>query len=123
MTASATPSVRATSHRRVRDQERARNQDLVRFLLARVDEDVAQLKRIARHPDDDSAGVRSLTRLQADVTAKRRLIGALQQLLVLRDQPFEKAIRAQAGQMLRMLALPYDTHSAYRSEWRPSGAH
>ena len=119
--------MRTTNREHARPQERAlnraTNQDLVRFLLARVDEDVAQLKRLARRADDESGGVRSLARLQADAVAKRRLIGALQQLLVLRDQPSEKAIRAQAGQMLRMLALPYDTHAAYRSEWRPSGAH
>jgi anti-sigma factor ChrR (cupin superfamily) len=102
-------------------------QDLVRFLLARVDDDDSELKKIARlqarsNVADDMDGVRAVTRLQAESAAKRRVIGALQQLLVLRDQPFEKAIRDQAAQMLRMLAMPYDGHAAYRSEWRPSGS-
>lgn len=100
------------------------SQDLVRFLLARVDDDDSELKRLARRrAESDEDGVRSLARLQADLLAKRKLIGALQHLLVLRDQPFEKAIRDQATQMLRMMALPYDWHGAYRAEWRPSGSH
>jgi hypothetical protein len=100
------------------------SQDIVRFLLSRVGEDEAELKRLARQDavtDDD--GVRSVTRLQAELAAKRRLIGSLQQLVVLRDQPFERAIRHQASQMLRFLALPYDTHPGYRREWRPAGSH
>jgi hypothetical protein len=99
--------------------------ELIRFLLARVNDDVAELKRLAKPPViDDGAdeGVRSLARLQAEASTKRRLIGALQQLLVLRDQPLEKTVRDQAAQMLRVLALPYDKHSAYRSEWRPAGS-
>jgi hypothetical protein len=103
---------------------RPASRELVRFLLARVDEDDAELKRLARQRTEPfPAGVLSLARLQSDVAAKRRLIGALQQLLVLRDQPFEKAIRDQALQMLRVLATPYGGHAAYRPEWRPSGAH
>jgi hypothetical protein len=101
------------------------SQELVRFLLARVDDDESELKRLARR-GDESAGtgdVRSIGRLLADAAAKRRLIGSLQQLLVLRDQPFEKAIRDQAAQMLRVLAMPYEGHAGYRSEWRPSGSH
>jgi hypothetical protein len=42
---------------------------------------------------------------------------------VLRDQPFEKAIRDQAAHMLRAIAVPYEWHPAYRREWRPSGSH
>jgi anti-sigma factor ChrR (cupin superfamily) len=105
----------------------ATSQDLVRFLLARVDDDDTELKRLARqharaHVADELDGIRAVSRLQAESAAKRRVIGALQQLLVLRDQPFEKAIRDQAAQMLRILAMPYDGHAAYRSEWRPSGS-
>jgi anti-sigma factor ChrR (cupin superfamily) len=100
--------------------------DLIRFLLARVDDDVAELKRLARQQlatgADAHEGVRAIARLQAEAAAKRRMIGALQQLLVLRDQPLEKTVRDQATQMLRVLATPYDGHSAYRSEWRPAGA-
>jgi hypothetical protein len=99
--------------------------DLIRFLLARVDEDVAELKRLARRQGttaDPHPGVQAIARLQAEAAAKRRMIGALQQLLVLRDQPLEKTVRDQATQMLRVLAMPYDGHAAYRPEWRPAGA-
>jgi hypothetical protein len=99
----------------------AATQELVRFLLARLDDDTAALKRRARSAAPD--GFRSVGWLQADVAAKRKAIGTLQQLLVLRDQPFEKAVRDSAIQMLRLMALPYEHHSAYRSEWRPSAAH
>lgn len=98
--------------------------ELVRFLIARVDDDVAELRRLARRDGGgDADSVRSVARLQADVAAKRRLIGSLQQLLVLRDQPFEKSIRYQAAQMLRVLASSYEWHASYRPEWRPSGSH
>jgi anti-sigma factor ChrR (cupin superfamily) len=99
--------------------------DLIRFLLARVDEDVAQLKKLARQlgpTADPNEGVQAIARQQAEAAAKRRMIGALQQLLVLRDQPLEKTVRDAATQMLRVLAMPYDKHAAYRSEWRPAGA-
>jgi hypothetical protein len=99
------------------------SQELVRFLLARVDEDESELKRLSRGDGAVSGGLRSAARLHAELGAKRRLIGSLQQLVVLRDQPAERAIRHQAGQMLRFLALPYEQHPAYRSEWRPAGSH
>jgi hypothetical protein len=102
---------------------RSATQDLVRFLLARIEEDESELKKIARRHDDGDVGVRALARLQADAASKRRLIGSMQQLLVLRDQPSEKAVRDQATQMLRVLAVPYDHHADYRREWRPSGSH
>lgn len=100
-------------------------QDLVRFLLARLDEDTAELKRIARQEarGERVDGVRDTDRLQAEVAAKRRVIGTLQQLLVLRDQPAEKTVRDSAALMLRVLAVPYDAHANYRPEWRPSAAH
>jgi hypothetical protein len=112
---SAPTAVRATTH------------DLIRFLLARVDDDVAELKKLARQQVasgnlETTEGVRAIVRLQAEAASKRRMIGALQQLLVLRDQPLEKTVRDQATQMLRVLAVPYDRHSAYRPEWRPAGA-
>lgn len=99
------------------------SQDIVRFLLARLEDDETELKRLARRGSDDPGGIRSTDRLHAELGAKRRLIGALQQLIVLRDQPSERAIRHQAGQMLRFLALPYDWHTAYRTDWRPAGSH
>jgi hypothetical protein len=99
-------------------------QELVRFLLARLDDDATELKRLARRePTAGYDGVRGVARLQTDLAAKRKVIGSLQQLLVLRDQPFEKTIRDHATQMLRLLALPYEQHARYRPEWRPSAAH
>lgn len=93
--------------------------------MARLDDDESEIKRLPRDrsKDADEGGLRSVERLHAELGAKRRLIGALQQLIVLRDQPSERAIRHQAGQMLRFLALPYHWHAAYRSDWRPAGSH
>ena len=71
---------------------------------------------------DTTEGVRAIVRQQAEAASKRRMIGALQQLLVLRDQPLEKTVRDAATQMLRVLAMPYEGHAAYRPEWRPAGA-
>jgi hypothetical protein len=90
-----------------------------------VDEDEAQLKRLTRHRHSpaEPAEPWPLSRLHAEVAAKRKFIGCLQQLLVLRDQPAEKAVRDQATQMLRTLAVPYQSHPDYRREWRPSGSH
>ena len=99
------------------------SQDIVRFLLARVEDDESELKRLSRANADDPDGVRSVSRLQAELGAKRRLIGSLQSLIVLRDQPSERVVRHQAGQMLRFLALPYEWHAAYRPDWRPAGSH
>jgi uncharacterized protein DUF6221 len=103
--------------------------ELIRFLLARIDEDVAELKKIMKRQlaGDSPAelpvdGVRAISRLQAEAAAKRRMIGALQQLLVLRDQPLEKTVRDQAAQMLRVMAMPYENHPGYRAEWRPAGS-
>lgn len=94
--------------------------DLIRFVLARVGEDEAAIKRLARAEAGlvDDGGLRSLSRLRAEAAAKRRLLGSLQQLLVLRDQPAEKMVREHAAQMLRALALSYEGHAAFRGEWR-----
>lgn len=102
-----------------------RTTDLVRFLFARMDEDAVELKRLSKDQvrgtgADLAAGVRSLERLRAECAAKRQIIGSMQQLLVLRDQPFEKPIRDAAAQVLRSLAAPYADHVSFRSEWRRS---
>lgn len=99
--------------------------DLVRFLFARMDEDVAELKRLCKDRErgtgvDVSDRVRSLDRLRAECASKRQIISSMQQLLVLRDQPFEKPVRDAATQVLRSLAVPYADHVAFRSEWRRS---
>lgn len=97
--------------------------ELVRFLLARVDDDDTALRKLARVPDNPAAtvpGYASLERLQAECLAKRRIIGTAQQLLALRDQPSEKPVREAATQVLRSLASAYADHSAFRDEWRTS---
>lgn len=93
--------------------------DLVRFLLSRFDEDDAQLKRFARS-DAGPSGPFSVERLRAEALARRRILGAMQQLLVLRDQPCEKPVRDGAVQVLRSLAAPYSEHAGFRVEWKTS---
>lgn len=124
--ASTSASTEARNEARTSESTEARpaSRELVRFLLARVDDDDSEVKRLAKGSASAPAeGVGSVARLRAELAAKRRVIGSLQQLLVLRDQPFEKVIRDQVTQMLRVLATAYEAHGAYRREWRPSGAH
>ena len=100
--------------------------ELVRFLLARVDDDDEQLRRLRRHrarsagptgQTDALDDLRSLDRLRAECDAKRGVIGCAQQLLVLRDQPAEKPVRDVAVHLLCALAAPYRAHAGYQSEW------
>jgi len=94
--------------------------ELVRFLLARFDEDDIALKRLARSGAPASGELFSLDRLRSEALARRRIIGSVQQLIVLRDQPSEKPVRDNAAQVLRSLAAPYSAHQAFRSEWNTS---
>lgn len=94
--------------------------ELVRFLLARIEDDTNDVKKYNRAAASGKATAPALCsadRVRAEAEAKRQVIGTLQQQLVLRDQPFEKAIRHQATYMLRALATPYAEHPAYRKEW------
>jgi hypothetical protein len=103
--------------------QREQGISLVRFLLVQIDSDAAELKRMARRNNGVSAisglssGVCSVSRQVAEVEVKRRLVGCLQRLLILRDQPMEKAVRDQAAVMLRALAAPYSDRKGYRPEW------
>jgi Family of unknown function (DUF6221) len=95
--------------------------DLVRFLLARFDEDDHRLKRLARSAADQlDSEYGSIERLRAEALARRRIVGSVQQLLVLRDQPSEKPVRDGAAQILKALAAPYTGHAAFRPEWKTS---
>lgn len=94
--------------------------ELVRFLLARFDEDDEQLKRWSRDGSMPDGSLMSMDRLRSEALARRRIVGSVQQLLVLRDQPCEKPVRDGAVQVLRSLAAPYSRHSAFRSEWKTS---
>lgn len=102
--------------------------DLVRFLLARLDDEDAQFRRRSRtlrgsdaESDTRIDGTAVLDRERAESHARRQVIGIAQQLLVLRDQPNEKAVRDAAVHILRALAAPYADHSGFRSEWMPTG--
>ena len=94
--------------------------ELVRFLLARLDEDDAALKARRRAGNDSTA---TMERLRADLQAKRQIIGAAQQLLLLRDQPSEKPVRDGASLILRYLAFPYADHPSFRGEWLVTRGH
>jgi hypothetical protein len=94
--------------------------ELVRFLLARFDEDEENLKRYSRLAQPADENPLPVERLRAEALARRRIIGSVQQLLVLRDQPCEKPVRDNAAQVLRWLAAPYADHAGFRSEWRSS---
>jgi hypothetical protein len=99
--------------------------DLVRFLLARIEDDAALAKKYNRGAANGKPPAPTLfspERIRAECEAKRQVIGTLQQQLVLRDQPFEKTIRNQAIYMLRALAVAYAEHDAYRKEWALSAA-
>ena len=96
--------------------------ELVRFLLARVDEDDDQLRRMRRHqtqagPAEDEIAMRSVGRLRAECDAKRSVIGCAQQLLVLRDQPAEKPVRDAAVQRALRARCAYRAHAGFRDEW------
>jgi hypothetical protein len=111
--------------------------DLVRFLLARLDDDEREIKKMqkatngsvngptngaangARHGSVNGAPFPSLNRLSVDSAAKREIVGVLQRLLVLRDLPAERPVRDGALEVLRRLAMPYEDHAGYRAEWRP----
>lgn len=100
---------------------------LVRFVLARLDEDNSTLHKRSRRPvptdgylaDDHAVG--SVDRQLAECTAKRCSVAAIQRLLVLRDLPNEQAVRHEAAILLRALALPYAGHPTYRTEWSMRG--
>jgi hypothetical protein len=90
--------------------------ELVRFLLARFDEDDENLKRHAR----ESGGLLAVDRLRAEALSRRRIVGSVQQLIVLRDQPCEKPVRDGAVHVLKALAAPYHQHPNFRAEWKTS---
>jgi hypothetical protein len=98
--------------------------DLIRFLIARVDDDDAVLKKEARSRAHgktvvvEAPGLRSAGRLRAENDAKREVIAAAQQLLVLRDQPSEKPVRDNAGLILKSMAQAYADHPSFRVQWR-----
>lgn len=82
---------------------------LVEFVLARLDEEETDLDQC---PDPDERERRA-----ADVRARREVVASVQELLELRDQPNEKAVRDLAVSILRSLATPFAAHPDFREEW------
>ena len=93
--------------------------DLVRFLLARVDEDEKSLRVLVRrtHRAGDLAHEPAFTRAHSDLIAKRQVLGHIQHLLILRDLPGEKPVRDLAVDMLQSMAAPYTRHVQFRGLW------
>jgi Family of unknown function (DUF6221) len=103
---------------------------LIEFLLARVDDDEAELRSESRRrsrsgtegstalsltDEDDAAAAQR----RAECTARREMVGILQRMMVLHDLPAERPQRDSAAQLLKLMAVPYMTHPSYREEWRP----
>lgn len=92
--------------------------EVVRFVLARLDDEEAVIRRRARSlRGQDDSRLADLEHRRADCLARRQVTGAVQQLLVLRDLPREKPVREHATRILLSLASPYADHKAYRAEW------
>jgi hypothetical protein len=83
-------------------------EDIAAFLLARIAEDEANVRSWAQE-----AAVAVLTRALAECEAKRRLIEHVQRL--------GRGAGAQADleMFLKIMAVPYAGHPAYRNLWRP----
>jgi hypothetical protein len=88
--------------------------DLVDFVLARLADEDAD---IHRRSGDRPADADELDRRAAEVHARREVVTSVQQLLELRDQPNEKAVRDLAVSILRSLATPFADHPAFREQW------
>jgi hypothetical protein len=96
--------------------------ELVRFLLARLDDEEQSLRKLvrrARYTGRIDEGL-SVSRQRSEIIAARQIIGHVQQLIVLRDLPSERVVRDVATQVLQSLAQPYTTHPQYRSAWEPA---
>lgn len=95
--------------------------EICRFLLARLDDDEAIARKVARaRGGAQSAGppeICSPERLRRECDARRHLVGTLQQLILLRDQPWEAPVRAVAGTALIDLARCYAEHPGFRTRW------
>ena len=89
---------------------------LVRFLLDRISDDERRWRRRAKVTEEDAA---EAGRWLAECAAKREIIGIMQRMIILRDQPMERQVRDAAEEVLRRLAALYEHHPSYRSQWRP----
>ena len=73
--------------------------------------------RQLRGRDDVASDTDTIEHLRSETLARRQIVGAVQQLLVLRDLPNEKAVRDVAASILRSLATPYAEHVSFREHW------
>jgi hypothetical protein len=89
---------------------------LVRFLLDRISDDERRWRRRAKAGEDDAE---QAERWLAECAAKREIIGIMQRMIILRDQPMERQVRDGAEEVLRRFAAVYEDHAGYRSQWRP----
>lgn len=101
---------------------------LIAFLLARIDDEESNAKRAARQASRsprtrDPVVDDACSRLLVECDAKRRVIAAAQQLLILRDLPNERVVRDEARNVLHALALPYAAHVGFRAPWAERRAH
>jgi Family of unknown function (DUF6221) len=88
---------------------------LVRFLLDRISEDERVWRRRAKTAHNGGEAVRWL----AECATKREIVGIMQRMIILRDQPMERQVRDGAEEVLRRLAAVYQDHAGYRAQWRP----
>ena len=89
---------------------------LVRFLLARVDEDERRLRAIVKAGLASPVDAVSVKRGLAECAAKRAVIGIVQRLVVLRDLPSERPVRDAGVEILKQMARVYSDHQAYPGE-------
>jgi hypothetical protein len=83
--------------------------DLIEFLLARIEEDEENV-----HSWWHLQSVAVLDRALAECEAKRRMIAHYRSIDWSRSDG-----RDDAAVFLRLMALPYANHPAYRSDWSP----
>ncbi|MBD9700678.1 hypothetical protein IHE56_00940 [Streptomyces sp. ID01-12c] len=66
------------------------------------------------HADAEFIAEHDPARVLREIDSKRRVLGAIEHLLVQVDDPF-----ADVDGVLRLLAVPYADRPGYREEWRP----
>lgn len=89
--------------------------ELVRFVVARLDDDYREIKRAARI---DGFGSYGEHRARVEHDARREIVGVAQRMAVLRDLPSEVPVRACAVDMVRAMAGVWADHPYYRASWR-----
>jgi hypothetical protein len=96
--------------------------ELVRFVLARIDDEEQVLRKVVRrtHKAGDHEQDPAFIRARSEIITKRQVLGHVQHLLVLRDLPSEKVVRDLSAGVLQAMARPYADHVQYRPIWQPA---